>query len=89
MDKRLVFRGLKKKKLPIGEPYLIVESIIESAPFQAADTFLQRESIVSSNKRNAEFMRQLKQYFKIEGLKPGEKIPTVEFDGISITPENK
>lgn len=46
-------------------------------------------SLVSSSKRNAEFMRQLKQSFKIEGLKPGETIQTVEFDGISITPENK
>jgi hypothetical protein len=30
-------------------------------------------------------MRQLTQQFKVEGLKPGEQISTIEFDGTSVT----
>jgi hypothetical protein len=42
-------------------------------------------TLVSSTTRNAEFMRQLKQRIRIEGLKPGEVINEVKFDGISVT----
>jgi hypothetical protein len=41
-------------------------------------------SLVSSASRNAEFMRQLTQKIRIEGLKPGEVISEIKFDGISI-----
>jgi hypothetical protein len=41
-------------------------------------------SLVSSASRNAEFMRQLTQRIKIEGLKPGEVVSEIKFDGISI-----
>jgi hypothetical protein len=41
-------------------------------------------TLVSSASRNAEFMRQLTQRFKVEGLKPGEEITKIEFDGISV-----
>jgi hypothetical protein len=42
-------------------------------------------SLVSSASRNAEFMRQLTQRIKIEGLKPGEVISEIKFDGTSVT----
>jgi hypothetical protein len=41
-------------------------------------------SLVSSASRNAEFMRQLTQRIKIDGLKPGEVISEIKFDGVSI-----
>jgi hypothetical protein len=41
-------------------------------------------SLVSSVNRNAEFMRQLTQRIRIEGLKPGEIISELKFDGIPI-----
>jgi hypothetical protein len=41
-------------------------------------------SLVSSASRNAEFMRQLTQKIRIEGLKPGETISEIKFDGIPI-----
>jgi hypothetical protein len=41
-------------------------------------------SLVSSTSRNAEFMRQLTQRIRIEGLKPGEVISEIKFDGIAI-----
>jgi hypothetical protein len=41
-------------------------------------------SLVSSASRNAEFMRQLTQRIRIEGLKPGEVISEIKFDGIPI-----
>jgi hypothetical protein len=41
-------------------------------------------SLVSSTSKNAEFMRQLTQRIHIEGLKPGEVIQNIKFDGISI-----
>jgi hypothetical protein len=40
--------------------------------------------LVSSESRNAEFMRQLTQRIRVEGLKPGEAIESVKFDGISV-----
>jgi hypothetical protein len=49
------------------------------------DSYSAYESLESSSKRNAEFMRQVTQNFKIEGLKPGEQITKIEFDGIDIT----
>jgi hypothetical protein len=51
------------------------------------DSYSAYESLESSSKRNAEFMRQVRQNFKIEGLKPGEQITKIEFDGIDITQE--
>jgi hypothetical protein len=41
-------------------------------------------SLVSSASRNAEFMRQLTQRIRIEGLKPGEVISEIKFDGIPV-----
>jgi hypothetical protein len=41
-------------------------------------------SLVSSASRNAEFMRPLTQKIRIEGLKPGEVIQNIKFDGISV-----
>jgi hypothetical protein len=41
-------------------------------------------SLVSSTSKNAEFMRQLTQRIRIEGLKPGEVINEIKFDGITI-----
>jgi hypothetical protein len=41
-------------------------------------------SLVSSTSKNAEFMRQLTQRIRIEGLKPGEVINEIRFDGITI-----
>jgi hypothetical protein len=41
-------------------------------------------SLVSSTSKNAEFMRQLTQRIRIEGLKPGEVIQNIKFDGISV-----
>jgi hypothetical protein len=49
------------------------------------DSYSAYESLESSSKRSAEFMRQVRQNFKIEGLKPGEQITKIEFDGIDIT----
>jgi hypothetical protein len=40
--------------------------------------------LVSSASRNAEFMRQLTQRIKIEGLKSGEVVNEIKFDGISV-----
>jgi hypothetical protein len=42
------------------------------------------DQLISSEKRNAEFMRQLTQQVRIDGLKPGEVISEIKFDGISI-----
>jgi hypothetical protein len=41
-------------------------------------------SLVSSTSKNAEFMRQLTQRIRIEGLKPGEIINEIKFDGIPV-----
>jgi hypothetical protein len=41
-------------------------------------------TLVSSANRNVEFMRQLTQRIRIEGLKPGEVISEINFDGISV-----
>lgn len=41
-------------------------------------------TVVSASNKNAEFMRQLMQSFKVEGLKPGEEITAIEFDDINI-----
>jgi hypothetical protein len=40
--------------------------------------------LVSSTNRKAEFMRRLTQRVKIEGLKPGEVIHNIKFDGINV-----
>jgi hypothetical protein len=42
-------------------------------------------ALISTESRNAEFMRQLTQQFRIEGLRAGEIITKIEFDGIDIT----
>jgi hypothetical protein len=42
-------------------------------------------SLVSSTSKNAEFMRQLTQRIRIEGLKPGEVISEIKFDGTGVT----
>jgi hypothetical protein len=44
-------------------------------------------SLVSSTSRNAEFMRRLTQKIKIEGLKPGETIENIKFDGVTVAVE--
>jgi hypothetical protein len=41
--------------------------------------------LVKSDSQNAEFMRQISQRFKIEGLKAGEVILKVTFDNVDIT----
>jgi hypothetical protein len=41
-------------------------------------------SLVSSTSKNAEFMRRITQKFKIEGLKPGETIESIKFDGVEV-----
>jgi hypothetical protein len=52
----------------------------------AYDSSSSYESLVSSEKRDAEFMRQTTQQFEIRGLKPNETITKIEFDGVDITP---
>jgi hypothetical protein len=42
-------------------------------------------STVSSSQRSAEFMRQIQQNFQIKGMRPGERITKIEFDGVDIT----
>ncbi|MDR2107363.1 MAG: hypothetical protein LBO73_02500 [Holosporaceae bacterium] len=49
------------------------------------DSSSSYESLVSSERRSAEFMRQTTQQFEIRGLKPNEIITKIEFDGIDIT----
>jgi hypothetical protein len=41
-------------------------------------------SLVASASRKSEFMRQLTQKIRIEGLKPGEVIQNIKFDGIGV-----
>jgi hypothetical protein len=52
--------------------------------YVSSGTSSSTNTLVSSANRNAEFMRQLTQQFRIEGLKPGEIISNIEFDGIPI-----
>jgi hypothetical protein len=47
-------------------------------------TTTSTNALVSSSNRKAEFMRRLTQSFKVEGLKPGEQISAIEFDGINV-----
>ncbi|GHT98268.1 hypothetical protein FACS1894126_3530 [Alphaproteobacteria bacterium] len=47
-------------------------------------TTTSTQTLVSNTSKNAEFMRQIPQKFKVEGLKPGEQIATIEFDGIPV-----
>lgn len=47
------------------------------------------EELLSSQKKDAEFMRQATQNFKVDGFKPGEKIKSLVFDGIEIEPQSK
>jgi hypothetical protein len=46
--------------------------------------FYSSNSLVSSEDRNVEFMRQLTQRVRIEGLKPGEVVENIKFDGIAV-----
>jgi hypothetical protein len=41
-------------------------------------------SLLSSASKKAEFMRQITQRFKIEGLKPGETVESIKFDGVAV-----
>jgi hypothetical protein len=41
--------------------------------------------IVKSDTENAEFMRQVQQHFKIEGMRPGEVLTKLTFDNVDIT----
>lgn len=47
-----------------------------------------REDIVTSNTVNQQFMRRATQGFTVEGLKPGEQIAQILFNGIDITDTN-
>jgi hypothetical protein len=47
-------------------------------------TSYSSNSLVSSSSKNAQFMRRLTQKIKIEGLKPGETIEKVKFDGVEV-----
>jgi hypothetical protein len=47
-------------------------------------TTTSTNALVASSNRKAEFMRRLTQSFKVEGLKPGETIAKIEFDGINV-----
>lgn len=49
-----------------------------------SDTISSTDTLISASNKNAEFMRQLTQAFKVEGLKPGEEITAIEFDDINI-----
>jgi hypothetical protein len=44
------------------------------------------DQVVSSAKRNIEYMRQLTQKFTIDGLKANETITSMKFDGVEVTP---
>jgi len=46
------------------------------------------ETLVSTATRRQEFMRQATQRFTIEGLKPGEQVAQILFNGIDITSTN-
>jgi hypothetical protein len=43
-----------------------------------------KSQLVSSTSRNAEFMRPITQRFRVEGLKPGEVVENIKFDGIEV-----
>ena len=45
----------------------------------------QSNQLLSSNTEVSEYMRQISQRFRIEGMKPGENISNVSFDNIDIT----
>lgn len=47
------------------------------------------EELISSQKKEAEFMRQAIQNFKADGFKPGKKIKSLIFDGIEIEQQLK
>ncbi len=49
-----------------------------------SDSISSVDTVVSTSNKNAEFMRQLTQSFKVEGLKPGEEIASIEFDDVEI-----
>jgi hypothetical protein len=55
--------------------------------YVASGSSYSTNSLVSSASRNAEFMRQLTQKLKIEGLKPGETIESIKFDGVAVDVE--
>ena len=44
------------------------------------------EQIVNSTKTQLEFMRQLTQQFSVDGLKPGETVTKIVFDGVDVIP---
>jgi hypothetical protein len=54
--------------------------------FLAGGVFTNGTSVtlVGSSRKNAEFMRSVIQKIKIAGLKPGEVISNIKFDGITI-----
>lgn len=47
-----------------------------------------KEEVVSSKTNNLEYMRQASQKFTVEGLKEGEKIAKILFNGIDVTATN-
>ena len=46
-----------------------------------------QNQLISSTKTQMEFMRQLTQKFSVDGLKPGEKVSKIVFDGVDVIPE--
>jgi hypothetical protein len=46
--------------------------------------YYSTNTLVSNTNRNAQFMRRLTQHVRVEGLKPGEQISKIEFDGIGV-----
>ncbi|GHT97203.1 hypothetical protein FACS1894126_0810 [Alphaproteobacteria bacterium] len=67
---------------PITERFTRVVSWI--AP---TTTETSTKTLVSNTSKNAEFMRRITQKIRVEGLKPGEQITTIEFDGIPVNVE--
>lgn len=47
------------------------------------------EELVSAQSKDAEFMRSVRQNFKVDGFKAGEKLKRIVFDGVELEPQEK